>query len=195
MHEGEGKMCLGLLCMVFKTGPDRPVQPVQPGTGPLSVTPLAPLPHAVCPLCLTPVTPLPHAACPLCLTPVTHFHWCRLLSKSQPVFSSLDPPLPHAASHIPGSPPLSACSSPFAAPSSFAVHSTATGQVMHVSVDLGFHKPVTVPPSRPGDSSLMVAKISGLTPLHQTTLLKSEPHKESSTFTGLGPWGYSLSPF
>ena len=57
---------------------------------------------------------------------------------------------------------------------------------MHVSVDLGFHKPVTVPPSRPDDSSLMVAKISGLTPLHQTTLLKSEPHKESSTFTGLG---------
>ena len=38
----------------------------------------------------------------------------------------------------------------------------------------------------------MVAKILGLTPLHQTTLLKSEPHKESSTLTGLGrgatPW-------
>ena len=27
----------------------------------------------------------------LCLTPVTHFHWCRLLSKSQTAFSSLDP--------------------------------------------------------------------------------------------------------
>ena len=57
---------------------------------------------------------------------------------------------------------------------------------MHISIDLGFHKLVTVPPSRPGDSSLMVAKILGLTPLHQTTLLKSEPHKESSTLTGLG---------
>ena len=44
-----------------------------------------------CPFCLTSVTPLPHAACTLCLTPVTHFHWCRLLSKSQPAFSSLDP--------------------------------------------------------------------------------------------------------
>ena len=57
---------------------------------------------------------------------------------------------------------------------------------MYVSVDLGFHKLVTVSPSRPGDSSLMVAKILGLTPLPQTTLLKSEPHKESSTLTGLG---------
>ena len=63
---------------------------------------------------------------------------------------------------------------------------------MHVSIDFGFHKLVTVPLNRPGDSSLMVAKISGLTPFHQTTLLKSEPHKESSTLTGLGrgatPW-------
>ena len=57
---------------------------------------------------------------------------------------------------------------------------------MHVSVDLGFHKLVTVPPNRPGDSSLMVAQILGLIPHHQTTLLKSEPHKESSTLTGLG---------
>ena len=56
---------------------------------------------------------------------------------------------------------------------------------MNVSIDLSFHKLVTVSPSKPGDSSLMVAKILGLTPLHQTTLLKSEPHKESSTLTGL----------
>ena len=63
---------------------------------------------------------------------------------------------------------------------------------MHVSIELGFHKLATVPPSRPDDSNLMVAKILGLTPLHQTTLLKSKPHKESSTLTGLGhgatPW-------
>jgi hypothetical protein len=52
--------------------------------------------------------------------------------------------------------------------------------------NLGFHKLVTVPPSKPSDSSLMVAKILGLTPLHQTTLLKSEPYKGSSTLTGLG---------
>ena len=79
---------------------------------------------------------------------------------------------------------------------------------MHVSIDLGFHKLVTVPPSRPSDSSLMVAQTLGLTPLHQTTLLKSEPHKESSTLTGLGrgatPWvlfetemdmGHGVFPF
>uniref|UniRef100_A0A2N9G337 Uncharacterized protein n=1 Tax=Fagus sylvatica TaxID=28930 RepID=A0A2N9G337_FAGSY len=54
---------------------------------------------------------------------------------------------------------------------------------MHVSIDLNFHKLATVPPSRPNDSSLMVIKILGLTPLHQTTLLKSEPHKGSSTLT------------
>ena len=41
----------------------------------------------------------------------------------------------------------------------------------------------------------MVAKISGLTPLHQTTLLKSDQHKESSLLTGLGRGSYSLSPF
>ena len=64
---------------------------------------------------------------------------------------------------------------------------------MHVSIDLSSHKLVTVPPSRPGDSNLMVAQILGLIPLHQTTLLKSRPHKETSTLTG--PWGYSLSPF
>ena len=57
---------------------------------------------------------------------------------------------------------------------------------MRVSIGLGFHKLVTVPPSRPGDSNLMVAQILGLTSLHQTTLLKSEPHKESSNLTGLG---------
>jgi hypothetical protein len=57
---------------------------------------------------------------------------------------------------------------------------------MHVSIDFGFHKLVTMSPSRPGDSSLIVAKILGLTPLYQTTLLKSEPHNESSTLTGLG---------
>jgi hypothetical protein len=63
---------------------------------------------------------------------------------------------------------------------------------MHVSIDFDFHKLATVPPSRPGDSSLMVIKILGLTPLHQTTFLKSKPHKGSSTLTGLGrgatPW-------
>ena len=57
---------------------------------------------------------------------------------------------------------------------------------MRVSIGLGFHKLVTVPLSRPGDSNLMVAQTLGLTPLHQTTLLKSEPHKESSIFMGLG---------
>uniref|UniRef100_A0A2N9IHA4 Uncharacterized protein n=1 Tax=Fagus sylvatica TaxID=28930 RepID=A0A2N9IHA4_FAGSY len=57
---------------------------------------------------------------------------------------------------------------------------------MHVSIDLSFHELVTVPPSKPGDNNLMVAQILGLTPLHQTTLLKSEPYKESSTLTGLG---------
>uniref|UniRef100_A0A2N9EW49 Uncharacterized protein n=1 Tax=Fagus sylvatica TaxID=28930 RepID=A0A2N9EW49_FAGSY len=56
---------------------------------------------------------------------------------------------------------------------------------MHVSINLEFHKLATVPPSRPSDSSLMVVKILGLTPLHQTKLPKSEPHKESSTLTGL----------
>ena len=58
--------------------------------------------------------------------------------------------------------------------------------IMHVSIDLSFHKLATVSPSRPGDSSLMATKILGLTPLHQTTLLKSEPNKGSSTLTGLG---------
>ena len=64
--------------------------------------------------------------------------------------------------------------------------------VMHISIDLSFHKLATVSPSRPGDNSLMATKILGLTPLHQTTLLKSEPYKESSTPTGLSrgatPW-------
>uniref|UniRef100_A0A2N9HEW3 Uncharacterized protein n=1 Tax=Fagus sylvatica TaxID=28930 RepID=A0A2N9HEW3_FAGSY len=66
---------------------------------------------------------------------------------------------------------------------------------MHVSCDFGFHKPIIVPPSRPNDRSSMATKISGLTPLHQTTLLKSDQHKESSFLTGLGRGSYSLSPF
>ena len=37
---------------------------------------------------------------------------------------------------------------------------------MHASTDLGFHKLIIVPPSRPNDNSSMVAKISELTPLH-----------------------------
>jgi hypothetical protein len=57
---------------------------------------------------------------------------------------------------------------------------------MHVSIDLSFHKLATMLPSKPSNSSLMVTKILGLTPLQQTTLLKSEPHKGSSTLTGLG---------
>ena len=61
-----------------------------------------------------------------------------------------------------------------------------TSQAMHVSCNFGFNKLIIVPPSRPDDSSLMVTKILGFTPLHQTTLLKSEPHKGSSTLTGLG---------
>ena len=70
-----------------------------------------------------------------------------------------------------------------------------TSQAMHVSCDFGFHKLIIVPPSRPNDSSSMATKISGLTPLHQTTLLKSDQHKESSFLTGLGRGSYSLSPF
>jgi hypothetical protein len=66
---------------------------------------------------------------------------------------------------------------------------------MHVSCDFGFHKLIIVPPSRPNDSSSMATKISGLTPLHQTTLLKSDQHKESSFLTSLGRGSYSLSPF
>jgi hypothetical protein len=66
---------------------------------------------------------------------------------------------------------------------------------MHVSCDFGFHKLIIVPPSRPNDSSSMATRISGLTPLHQTTLLKSDQHKESSFLTGLGRGSYSLSPF
>ena len=65
---------------------------------------------------------------------------------------------------------------------------------MHVSCDFGFHKLVIVPPSRPNDSSSWLP-ISGLTPLHQTTLLKSDQHKESSFLTSLGRGSYSLSPF
>ena len=57
---------------------------------------------------------------------------------------------------------------------------------MHVSIDFGFHKLATMPPNRPSDSSFMVTKVLGLTPLHQTTLLKSQQYKGSSTLTGLG---------
>ena len=66
---------------------------------------------------------------------------------------------------------------------------------MHVSCDFGFHKLIIMSPSRPNDSSSLVALISRLTPLHQTTLLKSDQHKESSFLTGLGHGSYSLSPF
>ena len=63
---------------------------------------------------------------------------------------------------------------------------------MYVFIDLGSHKPIIVPPSISNDNSSMVTKILGLTPLHQTTLLKSEQHKESSILTSLGrgatPW-------
>ena len=41
----------------------------------------------------------------------------------------------------------------------------------------------------------MITWISGLTPLYQTTLLKSDQHKESSFLTGLSRGSYSLSPF
>uniref|UniRef100_A0A2N9F8H4 Uncharacterized protein n=1 Tax=Fagus sylvatica TaxID=28930 RepID=A0A2N9F8H4_FAGSY len=81
---------------------------------------------------------------------------------------------------------------PVELPEMISAQTSATGafwemkKAMHVFIDLGFHKLVTVPPSRPGDSILIVAKILGLTPFHQTTFLKSEPHKESSTLTGLG---------
>ena len=60
------------------------------------------------------------------------------------------------------------------------------------SIDFGSHKLATMPPSRTSDNSLMVTEVLGLTPLHQTTLLKSQQHKGSSTLMGLGrgatPW-------
>uniref|UniRef100_A0A2N9HE15 Uncharacterized protein n=1 Tax=Fagus sylvatica TaxID=28930 RepID=A0A2N9HE15_FAGSY len=63
---------------------------------------------------------------------------------------------------------------------------------MHASIDFGSHKLATTPHSKPGDSSFLVTKVLGLSSLHQTTLLKSEQHKGSSTLTGLGraatPW-------
>ena len=40
----------------------------------------------------------------------------------------------------------------------------------------------------------MGTQISELTSLYQTTLLKSDQHKESSFLTGLGHGSYSLSP-
>uniref|UniRef100_A0A2N9G894 Uncharacterized protein n=1 Tax=Fagus sylvatica TaxID=28930 RepID=A0A2N9G894_FAGSY len=48
---------------------------------------------------------------------------------------------------------------------------------------------------RPNDNSPWLPKVLELTPLHQTTLLKSDQHKESSFLTGLGRGSYSLSPF
>ena len=110
------------------------------------LTPVTPLPHAGDPSASRRLPPLPHAGDPSasrCLPPLPHSgdslslvpfcHWtravssldpCRLLtgavSKSQPTFASPDPWL----LTFPGSPPL-----PLAAPSPFAVHSTATGWV------------------------------------------------------------------
>ena len=54
------------------------------------------------------------------------------------------------------------------------------------SIDFGSQKLATMSPNRPSDSCLMVTKVLGLTPLLQTTLLKSQQHKGSSTLTGLG---------
>ena len=54
------------------------------------------------------------------------------------------------------------------------------------SIDFGSHKLATMSPSRPSDGCLMVTKILGLTPLLETTLLKSQQHKGSSTLTSLG---------
>ncbi len=53
-------------------------------------------------------------------------------------------------------------------------------------INFGSHKLATMSPSRPSDSSLMVTKVLGLTLLLQTTLLKSQQHKGSSTLTSLG---------
>ena len=57
---------------------------------------------------------------------------------------------------------------------------------MHVFIDLDFHKLAIVTPSKPSDNSLMVIKILGFTPLHQTTLLSLNQHKGSSTLISLG---------
>ena len=54
------------------------------------------------------------------------------------------------------------------------------------SIDFGSHKLATMSPSRPNDSCLMVTKVLGLTSLLQTTLLKSQQQKGSSTLTSLG---------
>ena len=48
------------------------------------------------------------------------------------------------------------------------------------SIDFGSHKLATMPPSKPSDNCLMVTKVLGLTPLLQTTLLKSQQHRGSS---------------
>ena len=54
------------------------------------------------------------------------------------------------------------------------------------SIDFGSHKLAIMTPNKTSDSCLMVTKVLGLTPLLQTTLLKSQQHKGSSTLTGLG---------
>ena len=60
------------------------------------------------------------------------------------------------------------------------------------SIDFGSYKLATMSPNRPSHSCLMVTKALGLIPLPQTTLIKSQQHKRSSTLTGLGhgatPW-------
>ena len=60
---------------------------------------------------------------------------------------------------------------------------------MHVSIDFGFHKLATMPPSRPSDNSLMVTKVLG-------SLLSTKLHSQSlNNIRGVGPWGYSLGSF
>ena len=55
---------------------------------------------------------------------------------------------------------------------------------MHI--DFGSHKLATMPPSRPGDNSLMVTKVLGLTPLYPNHTPKVSTTEGSSTLTGLG---------
>ena len=55
------------------------------------------------------------------------------------------------------------------------------------SIDFGSHKLATMSPNRPNDSCLMVTKVLGLTPLLQTTLLKSQQQR------GVVPlWGWAV---
>uniref|UniRef100_A0A2N9IPU6 Uncharacterized protein n=1 Tax=Fagus sylvatica TaxID=28930 RepID=A0A2N9IPU6_FAGSY len=87
------------------------------------------------------------------------------------------------------------CTSSFGTVMSQFINKSSGMKSMHVSCDFGFHNLIIVPPSRPNDSSSMATKISELTSLHQTTLLKSDQHKESSFLMGLGRGSYSMSPF